>query len=240
MEAPETKTAKPPYLSFTTLTNFLNGFKESGIPTRIDKSIMPGQSGSTQSYILSALEFFDLMDAKSGTPKDDLEKLVTAEGDAQKAKWKALFLRAYEPVINGLDLQRATAGQLLENFKQYNYGGDTLRKCHVFFVAVADAAGVTLANHLRIVSRVAAVRKSPKKVTGDKGGVVDDEDGAGDSGGGASLPEVAGHSIASLLLASDGSRFVKLQAPATITATELKRIQAWMGFQLIVEEGNPS
>jgi len=236
MDTPETKIAKPPYLSFTTLTNFLNGFRESGIPTRIDKSIMPGQSGSTQSYLLSALEFFGLMDAKSGTPTEDLEKLVTAEGDAHKAKWKALFLRGYGPVINGLDLQRATAGQLLENFKQYQYGGDTLRKCHVFFVAVADAAGVPLANHLRIVSRVAAVRKSPKRTNGDKG-ATDDAPDTDETGGTPGLQDVAGHAVASLLLNADGSRFVKLQAPATISSAELKRIQAWLGFQLIVEDG---
>jgi hypothetical protein len=42
-----------------------------------------------------------------------------------------------------------------------------------------------------------------------------------------------------MLLTADGSRAVKLQAPATITTAELKRIQQWLSFQLIVDDLEP-
>jgi hypothetical protein len=229
MDTPEIKSPKPPYLSFTTLSNFL----------KINKSNMQGQSGTTQSYLLSALEFFGLTDAKTGDPTGDLETLVKAEREMQKAKWREVFLRAYAPVINGLDLQRATADELLKGFREYNYSGDTLRKCHVFFVAAAEAAGIQLSQFLKMVSKVAAVKKSPKKKD-DKAGSGEEEEEDGFRGQSNGAADASAHRVASLPLNGDGSRFVMLKAPTTVTSGELKRIQQWLGFQLIVEDAEPS
>ncbi len=228
------KPSKPPYLSFVTLTNFLKGMDEAVIPSQIDKSLMPGYSGATQSYVLAALAFFNLVDGK-GKPTSILSELLKANvmGEEAKPVWQKLFNLSYTPILGDLDLATATPTQLLEKFKVFDYGGDTLRKCHVFFIAVAEAAGVHLAKHLKVVSKVSAVRKSPKKP-------VPQENGSAGNGGEGdevddSLPELEGHSIAQLPLTGDGSRIVRLQAPTTITPAELERIKGWLAFQLIVE-----
>ena len=233
-ESKPDKPNKPPYLSFVTLTNFLKSLDEGVIPSQIDKTLMPGQSGATQSYLLAALSFFNMVDAK-GKPTPVLGELLKAKvtGEGAKSVWKKLFDQSYAPILGDLDLATATPGQLLEKFRASDYGGDTLRKCHVFFIAVSEAAGVHLAKHLKVVSKVAAVRKGPKKAAagyGDSAG-----DGEQDIEDHGPLPELEGHRIAELPLNGAGDRLVRLQAPTTVSATELERIKGWLAFQLIVE-----
>lgn len=237
MNSEDQKPNKPPYLSFVTLANFLKGMDENVIPSQIDKSLMPGQSGATQSYLLSALAFFNLVDAR-GKPTAELGELLRAKVTGEEAKpvWAKLFESSYRPLLQDLNLATATPSQLLEKFRAFDYGGDTLRKCHVFFIAVSDAAGIHLAKHLKVVSKVAAVRKTPKKPTQ----LLPTEDlskGNGDeeSQGEEKLPELEGHRVAELPLNGAGDRLVRLQAPTTVTPAELERIKGWLAFQLIVE-----
>ena len=49
-----------------------------------------------------------------------------------------------------------------------------------------------------------------------------------------------GHDSYTLVLDGKTKRKVVIQAPHTITAKELERIRAWLGFQLIVEEETPT
>jgi len=219
---------KPPYLSFVTFKNFIEGLKSGVIPSRIDKSLMVGQSGTNQSYLMSALRFFSLI-AGEGEPQPDLEVLVHGQEAEQKALWKRMFLDSYAPIVGDLDLERATVGQLHEKFSALNLNGETVRKCHSFFSAAAEEASVPLASHLKVVTRksgTSGVRKSRKPRVAPKP----------DSDAPPIVPQVAGHTHATLPLSSDNARFVKLTAPATVTSVELNRIQQWLSFQLIVED----
>ena len=236
MKTDEPKSNKPPYLSCTTLTNFLKGLDEGVIPSQIDKSLMPGFSGATQSSVLAALTFFGLTDDK-GKPTPLLAQLLKAKvvGEDAKPIWNQLFDASYGPVVGDLDLTTATPTQLLEKFKVYEYGGDTLRKCHVFFIAMSELAGVPLAKHLKVVGRVTAVKKGPKKDRG-MNGMDNGADANVDDSDNDEMPELEGHRIAQLPLNSSGERLIRMQAPTTVTTAELKRIQAWLSFQLIVED----
>ncbi|MEY2489441.1 MAG: hypothetical protein QOC70_1383, partial [Verrucomicrobiota bacterium] len=70
---------KPPYLPYTTFKNVVTSLNKNGIiPARIDKTVLAGQSGGTQSYLWAALRFFDLID-ESKAPTEDLKNLVNAE-----------------------------------------------------------------------------------------------------------------------------------------------------------------
>ena len=222
-----TSTAKAPYLPYVSFRKFIASLKAGAIPSRIDKTLMPGSSGSIQSWTISALKFFDLI-SDNGTPKDDLGYLVEADEEARKQLWKDLFERGYKPLIDGLDLERATLGQLSERFGK-DFGGDTVRKCIAFFVAGADDAGITLANHLKNGARGTSPQRSRRSRANSS----------------TSTEEVREHieervmpdtNIATLLLDKDGTRIVRLQAPPTVTDLELTRIQQWLSFQLIVEK----
>lgn len=53
-------------------------------------------------------------------------------------------------------------------------------------------------------------------------------------------PVEEGHDSYTLVLDGKTKRKVVIQAPHSITAKELERIRAWLGFQLIVEEETPT
>jgi hypothetical protein len=153
---------KAPYMPYTTFTRFVSSLKAAGaVPNRIDKSLMNGHSGSMQSWLLSSLKFFELID-ENGRPLPDLEKLVDSDGsEARKQIWRQVFERAYKPVLNGLDLSRATSAELDERFGS-EFTVETKRKCAAFFSAAAVDAGIALSTHLKPKSR-GAPSGSPRK-----------------------------------------------------------------------------
>ena len=225
----------PPYLSFTTFKNFLASLKNGAIPARIDKTLMVGQSGATQSYLMSSLRFFDLIDA-NGAPRPELKTLVTNEGDERKNIWKPIFEKGYEPIIGDLNLETATVGMLHEKFSAQGLAGETVKKCHSFFAAAAKEAGIPLAPQLEPNTRGGGAggrrRKKASPSIAKLGTIkIDEFADQNASAGGAQKNKVS-----TLLLDSKGEREVKVQAPASITKAELDRIQKWLSFQLIVEE----
>jgi hypothetical protein len=226
-------TNKPPYLAYTTFKNFITGLNKNGIvPSRIDKTLMLGQSGSTQSYLLASLRFFGLID-DNNTPADELQELAGSEGEERKKIWKRIFDKAYGPIIGDLDLPRATLGMLHEKFASQDLTGETVRKCHSFYGAAAEDAGIALPPQLKANTRGSgAPRKARKKSSGRPAAdETPDEFGEDEPNGGGESSQ-----LATLLLDREGKRSVKVKAPATITTAELDRIQKWLSFQLIVED----
>jgi len=229
MEDETSTNPKAPYLPYVTFKRFLGSLKAGAIPSRIDKSLMNGYSGSIQSWLLSSLKFFDLTDDK-GTPQPALEKLIETEGEARKKEWRTVFERAYKPVIEGLDLQRATPAQLNEKFGT-EFSVETIKKCVSFFAAGADDAGILLADNLKPNARSTGPRK-PRKARAARPAVEDAGGGMTDlihsSGAGKGTS-------ATMLLDEDGARKIVLHGPPHITPAELKRLKSWVTFQFIVK-----
>lgn len=231
MSTDANQSKKPPYLSFTTLKNFITSFKESVVPGRIDKSLMLGQSGSTQSYMLAALKFFDLIDDE-GAPLPKLHELVEADSATGKVIWKNLIEPTYAPILGGLDLSRATAGQLQEKFAELGLNGETLRKSISFFVAAADEAGMSMSPQLKPNTRgiSGGSRKRRAKAVQKNG-----DEGSQDAAMPLVHPSGKGTS-ATLLLDVEGTRKITLHGPPSITTLELERLKAWVAVQFIVED----
>ena len=225
----EGKTKPPPYLSFTTFRNFLATLKNGAITARIDKTLMLGQSGATQSYLMSSLRFFDLIDS-TGAPKPELKALVTSEGDQRQKIWKPIFEKGYEPIIGNLNLETATVGMLHEKFSDQGLAGETVKKCHSFFAAAAKEAGIALAPQLEPNTRGSGRRtrrkapSMPRKREEGQESDTNNDAGAKDS------------QIATLRLDGSGTRSFKITAPSTVSKSELERIQKWLSFQLIVSD----
>lgn len=165
---------KPPYLPFSTFKNFLGSLKAGAIPTRIDKSLLDRYSGSVQSWLIAALRFFGFID-EVGKPQPILEQYVESEEQQRKKIWREIFDKAYGPLISGLDLTRATPGELSERFSAQGLSGETLIKCHSFFTAAADEAGVPLAEHLKVRSKPPGPRRSRKPRNGGDAGNEDND-----------------------------------------------------------------
>ncbi len=220
---------KPPYISFVTFKNFLEGLQKAVIPARIDKGLMSGMSGGTQTYLLATLRYLALTD-QNGIPSDDLEAVVKWD----KSAWDKVVRRSYQFIFGSdVDLKTGTEMQVLELFETQGVTGDTRRKCLSFFSAVCERAGIELGPHIKGRSSTAATGNGRKK--GRKQRRAENSEGGGGESG-SLIPPIAGHNEAVLPLTSDGSRMVKLTAPATVTKAELNRIQQWLGFQLIVSD----
>lgn len=164
----ETSSKSPPYLAYATFKNFLSSVGKGVIPKVVNKHLIVGQSGSNQTYILSALKFFGLIDA-NGIPQSEFQTLVKAEGDERKRVWKAIFTKGYASLIHDLDLADATPGLLNQRYADQGLTGATLRKCHSFFISAAEDAGISLAPGLK-PTRGAKVGRPRKARSGKQNG----------------------------------------------------------------------
>ena len=145
-EKPDQKT--PPYVGFATFNNFINSLRDTGIPKRIDASIMRNLSGSAQSSLLSALRYFNLIE-ENGTPKPSFEALITASEKERPTKIRECLTASYPFLASGnFDLGSATPQMLAEALRELGASGGTLDKAVAFFLAAAGAAQVNLSQHI--------------------------------------------------------------------------------------------
>jgi len=135
----------PPYISYRTFQNFLDGLQQ-GIPARIDRSYWGDRlSGSTGIQLMAALRFLGLVDA-NGVPTDRLKLLVSAKGDRRAELLREVTSEAFGFLqLSSFDLQTATFAQLQEVFHYtFQITGDVSRKCIKFFIELASDAGIPL------------------------------------------------------------------------------------------------
>ena len=161
MKTETKKIDTPPYVAFSTFINFIKGLEESGVPSRIDKSLLRNMSGANQSALISALKWFDLID-DVGMHGKRLEDFVGA-GDDRAAMLRAMLPNAYAFMANGvINLERATGAQLEEQFRAYGVTGSTIVKAMAFFIAACKEAGIGLSNHIKLPKVQRAARKKSR------------------------------------------------------------------------------
>jgi Family of unknown function (DUF5343) len=173
MSDQDTKRPSPAYVPYKTFTNFINGLRENGIPSRIDRSAMHGMSGSAQAALKSSLEYLGLTNS-SEEPTEKLHQLVDADDKSFGAALLPILYAAY-PFLMGktLDLARATTRQIEEAFREQGISGSTVTKSIAFFLAAAKAAGVKVSPYVRSAS---VPRPSGKKKAAVTGGSEDNEE----------------------------------------------------------------
>lgn len=148
MESKETVKAIPPYLSYKTLSNFLDSLKIA-VPSRIDRSLMRSMSGTLQKQLVASLEYLGLITAGKGTPTESLTKLVHAQGTERQRLLKEILTVSYPFLFkDGFDLERTTSSELQTRFAEAGTTGDTTRKCIAFFLKAAKDAGMKISPHI--------------------------------------------------------------------------------------------
>jgi hypothetical protein len=155
----------PPYISYRTFQNFLDGLQQ-GIPARIDRSYWGDRlSGSTGIQLMAALRFLGLVDA-NGIPTDRLKMLVAAKGDQKAELLREVTSEAFGFLqLSSFDLQTATFAQLQEVFHYtFQITGDVSRKCIKFFTELANDAGIPLSPFITKRFRLAHGGTSAKTV----------------------------------------------------------------------------
>jgi hypothetical protein len=149
----------PPYVSYRTFQNFIDGLQQ-GMPARIDRSYWSDRlSGSTGIQLMSALRFLGLIDA-NGTPTNRLRLLASAKGSQRTEILKQVTTEAFSFLLqSSFDLQSSTYAQLQEAFHNtFELTDGVSRKCVKFFVELAGAAGMPLSPF--IAKRLRSVRSS--------------------------------------------------------------------------------
>jgi hypothetical protein len=134
------------YMVWATFLASLDVLTEA-MPTKIDKSVFPKQSGSVQAQLLAGLKFLALT-TDDGKPTADLVALATADEKARKETLKRILEERY-PALFDLDLTKTTSSLLYEKMAEsYNVNGETREKAVRFFIAAAQYAGVPLGKYL--------------------------------------------------------------------------------------------
>jgi hypothetical protein len=135
----------PPYVSYRTFHNFLEGLQQR-MPSRIDRSYWGDMlSGSNGTQLMAAIRFLGLIDG-NGKPMDLLKLLVTAKGEQRQQLLQEIAYESFSFALrSNLDLQSATYAQLEEVFHNtFQLTDDVSRKCVKFFIALVSDAGITL------------------------------------------------------------------------------------------------
>lgn len=149
----ERKLTAPPYLSYRTFRNWLEGQK-AGTHARIDRTVLRNMSGMIQSQLLSALRNLGLTDA-DGKPTQQLEKLSMSDGPERQKILREVLKSSYPFMFSeGFNLQTATPGMIKEQFEGAGVSGDTIRKCVSFFLFAARDAGLQLSPSVKTPRRV--------------------------------------------------------------------------------------
>jgi len=135
----------PPYVSYRTFWNFLEGLQQT-IPARIDRSYWGSRlSGSNGGQIVAALRFLDLTDI-NGFPTLKLRQLVASRGSERAEVIRRIVREAYGFLAQDApDPQTATYAQLEEAFRgHFQLAGDVARKCIKFYICLATAGDIKL------------------------------------------------------------------------------------------------
>jgi len=164
------RNALPPYVSYRTFRNFVDGL-QLGMPARIDRSYWGDRwSGSTGTQLMTALRFLGLIDG-NGIPTTRLRQLASAKGAQRSEILKQVAYTSFD-FLSGrsLDPQVATYAQLEEAFyNTYQVTGDVARKCIKFFISLESDAGVPLSTF--IMKKSKSIRAtSGRRVTTKKTG----------------------------------------------------------------------
>lgn len=144
----EGKKWAPPYIAYKTFLNFIDRLKAAGIPTKIDRSVVPSYSGAIQGHLFSTLKYLHLM-SQHGTPSDKLTTLVSTEGIKRQETLKNILVTSYKFLFeDGVDLQRITSDELRKLFDKEGVSGGTLPKAIKFFVEASKDAGIELSPYI--------------------------------------------------------------------------------------------
>lgn len=160
----------PPYLTYATWRRLLEALARH-LPSRLDRSYFDELkfSGSTALTARGTLLFLGLIHP-SNEHTEELRRLVQSEGEARRALLREIIRRGYQPVLEGLDLEHATSGQLQERFREVGADGDIGRKCLSFLLALAKDAEMPLSPNLLGKSRVGAPRRLGTRPRPPRGG----------------------------------------------------------------------
>lgn len=148
MEAVEKKTI-PPYVAYTTLSNFIGRFKQ-GLPSRIDRGLMGSMSGAAQSQVITAMRYLGMI-SENGLPTQLMKLYATGDEGERKNALGKMLVAAYPFLFDteAFNISFATGQQLREALEANTSAtGETLDRCMSFVKDAARDAGFTVSPYM--------------------------------------------------------------------------------------------
>ncbi|MET0306031.1 MAG: hypothetical protein ABW196_07365 [Solirubrobacterales bacterium] len=167
---PQQPDFQPPYLSWSTFEGILDQLKATGLPDKIDRSVLVGKSGGDQSQFLRACRVFGLMEEETEQPTERMRELVTAE---DRGSLLGQILRESYPTIVALG-NGATQAMLEEKFREFGIEGDTVRKAIAFYLSAAKQTDIELSPRFKSTRPGAGGRRKRTNRKGNNGGKPED------------------------------------------------------------------
>lgn len=168
----------PPYGSFSSVKSFIGSLKKTVFPDAIERSMMKGMSGQTQTEVLSALRFLGGLNSEGHTA-DPLRQLVDAHGtDSWQKVLLGIVESKYKPILKGVDVKSGGGKQLQSAFRNATSSdGHMLRRQILFYLAALKDAGIQYSPHFKDATKGLTARKktSPKKPKANSEVEHDDE-----------------------------------------------------------------
>jgi hypothetical protein len=137
----------PPYATYQSFSNFINGLREHGIPKHITRSILPG-SNSGKASMSATLSVMGLVNEKEEPTA--LMRQLTDSGNDYKEKLKEILL-AHHPFFQdgSIDLSDTTTDKVVDKFKELGASGSTVTKCMAFLLAAAKDADIAVSRYVK-------------------------------------------------------------------------------------------
>lgn len=181
-EGPKGRT--PPYIAYRTLQTLLREFKASGLPPRIDRSVLGRFAGGLQGQIMLALRALGLMDADN-RPTPRLAHVVDVYDTPQlKPEMRKIIEETY-PYVLALDLTTATPSMFSEAFRNnVDAKEEVLRKVRTFFLHAARDVGIAIGPRIQKakfprVRKDAAPKQKRIRTTDERGSKPSDDHSGG-------------------------------------------------------------
>ncbi|MDZ4685503.1 MAG: hypothetical protein SH850_10605 [Planctomycetaceae bacterium] len=109
--------ALPPYIPWKTFTNFVGKWKGTTTPHTVDRHAMSNVPNGDHRPLRAALKYLGHIDADA-VVLPPFDTLVKAHGTTQWPEAiRQCVLPAYAPIIKGLPIENASAGQLADHFR---------------------------------------------------------------------------------------------------------------------------
>jgi hypothetical protein len=161
----------PPYVSHKSWETFLDRVRSDllPLPQRLDKTVWRRMnfSGSTESALKGALVFLGLTTPNNYQPTDEFAAFLSIDNDGERRRYLGQIINtAYSNLLEGVELSRATRGEVIQSFRNAGSGQETAEKAVSFFVGLALDAEIPLHTQLSTKPKNSRRRKKSAETKG--------------------------------------------------------------------------
>lgn len=145
------KKSPPPYVTYKSFTNFINGLRENGMPSHITRSMLPG-SNSAKATMGASLRAMGLV-VNDDSPTDLMRRLTDPDSNYSEVLSEVL-VDTYDFLSDpDFDIKNTTTDKVVEKIKLNGASGSTVNKCMAFLLAACSDANIEVSQYVKAPAR---------------------------------------------------------------------------------------